>query len=126
MTEDDRCQSIFLNLLRLLHTESIPAYEFAPTYVREFFQTERCDKYADFRQQRRAYESFIGEENLRRIKEYVETPVDERRAAQARLHYGRYDERLLSSSLTWPNWLMYHSVYKLERALDRIELETKN
>jgi len=89
----------------------------ASAYIREFLQTERCDKFSDLGQQRDAYKKFVGQEALTRIAEYKETLVDERKAAQAVMHYFTFDASVLAKSLTWPNWMLYHTVYRVERNL---------
>jgi len=105
MSEGERCQFIFLNLLRLRkHIDLAPA-----AYIREFFQTERCDGASDLRHQRDAYRRFLGPESSARIAKYDETRVDERRAAHAVMHYSTFDASLLAKSLTWPNWIMYYT-----------------
>jgi hypothetical protein len=81
-----KCQSIYLNLLQCRHEKDIPASAF----IREFFETSRCDSVVDFKIFREEYSVRLNKgdnERLQRILEFKDTEVDEKIATQACMHY---------------------------------------
>eukprot|EP01038_Epipyxis_sp_PR26KG_P017357 gene17357-23972_t len=105
--ENFKCQSIYQNLLE---AKGIPA----SAYIREFFQTDRCDGEADFTKLRDAYKTSLNDTKkpdplrLTRVLNFEETEIDEKIAAQACLHYANWHNKQLVSALNWPNWFYYH------------------
>jgi hypothetical protein len=78
-------------------------------YIREFYgQTARC---LGLSNACKAYESYLGKDVLRNILNFKESEVDERKGAQAVLHYGYSNHKSLVSSLNWSNWLYFHTLH---------------
>lgn len=115
--EKDKCQYIFMNLLRNKHVE-------AQFYLREWDQTCRCDKYADLSDVRSSFERAVGSESMTRIREFSPTEVDELKAAQAVLHYSDWCDKRLYRSLNWKNKAYFQIVHHSTRVLDFIGIGT--
>lgn len=105
----DKCQSIFLNLIRIIDSDS--NQKSSSYYIREFFQTARCDTFSDFSKDREAYKKHIGNAALENILNYKETDEDKRKGAQAVLHCRYWNRSSLISSLDFKNWLYYHTIH---------------
>lgn len=109
-----KCDSIFANLLRNPGKKDI----LASAYIREFFETCRCDGVHDLSAQREEYRSKVDADEkgrLARILLFKETDMDEKVAAQAALHYDEWHETALVKALTWPSWIKYHTIVRAER-----------
>jgi len=114
--EKKKCQSIFQNLLECHQAKDIPA----SAYIREFFETSRCDAEFDFKPFREEYKNRINKgdhERLQRVLDFAETVVDEKIAAQACMHYAKWHNKQLVSALNWQNWFVYHTIDRAERTL---------
>lgn len=137
---EKKCQSIFLNLLTTGSEKFTDAD--APAYIREFFQTARCDDVFDFSEERKSLQESINskkapgtapdtaldtdldtdpdkppEKALLRILYYKEVEGDQRRANQAVIHYKTWHERRLLKALDWEHSGLYHFKYRWERTL---------
>ena len=92
-------------------------------YVREFFETSRCDDsdIVDFKPFREKYSTRLNNSDpnhrLQRVLQYEETEVDEKIAAQACMHYAKWHNKQLVSALNWQNWFFYHTLDRAERTL---------
>lgn len=114
--EKKKCQSIYQNLLECRQAEDIPA----SAYIREFFETSRCDTEFDFKPFRGEYSTRINKgdpERLQRVLNFAETVVDEKIAAQACMHYAKWHNNQLVSALNWQNWFAYHTFDRAERTM---------
>ena len=105
----DKCQNIYMNLLEcnFLRGNITPSQ-----YVREFWETERCDEFKDFSAHRKEYSDYLNKNDpkrMGRILNYSETDLDEGITAQALFHYNKWHRDKLVSSLSMRNWL-YSSV----------------
>ncbi len=110
------CNFIFVNLLNLLHfhgQQEIPSSAF----IREFFETARCDRIFDMSPHRAEYERKLTAERLDRIMAFKTTDEDESVAAQATMHYHSWHESRLLKAISWPSWIYYHTVTRAERTL---------
>eukprot|EP00955_Chlamydomonas_euryale_P116883 366444-Chlamydomonas_euryale.AAC.4 len=112
MTEQEKCQSIFRNLLV---ARGQVQNQSSCAYVRELTCTERCDKFFDMSHIHKSYAELVGTPAMERIRDYKETEEDERRAEQAVIHDSVWTTQNLESALTWRNWLWYQSVDRVER-----------
>lgn len=106
-----RCQDVYMALLAF-HEHLNSA-----SYIRVLQHTSKCDIFYDFSDIRETYANALGEECMQRLIAYKETNADLRVALQAIDYYRFRTEINLKSALTWPNWLWYHSVHKVERAI---------
>ena len=115
-----KCRSIFYNLVEC-HSSQHSKDIMASAFIREFFETARCDDITDFSKLRADYSTFISDgvnnERLSRILSYQETKKDEKRAAQACLHYHKWHQANLLRSLDLRDWMYYHTVERVERGL---------
>jgi hypothetical protein len=119
----EKCQSIFWNLIRVIESGSSQhSVQNSTLYIREFFQTARCDPYSDLSKDREAYEKHLGKEALVNILNYKETEEDERKGAQAVLHYGYWNHKRLISSLNCGNWLYYHTFHQPTRLAEFVAI----
>lgn len=110
------CQSIYQTLLECRQGRDIPSTAF----IREFFETSRCDAEVDFSPFREEYVVRLNKDDdkrLQRILNFKETSVDEMVATQACIHYATWHHKQLVSALSWPNWFAYHTVDRVERTL---------
>ena len=101
-----KCNSIYRTLLRHNKGGTIPA----TTYIREFFETARCDHVSNFAPQREEYTKMIGNADvgsLARIMAYDGTAKDEEIAIQAVVHYAHWHKQHLVASLSWRSYLDY-------------------
>ena len=112
MTESEKCQSIFRNLLV---AKGLAQNQCSCTYIRELTFTKRCDEFYNFSNVRKSYAELVGTPAMDRITAFKETEEDERRAELAVTHYSIWTTQHLESALTWPNWLWYQSVDRIER-----------
>lgn len=110
-TNADTCQSIYRTLLTCGGNT---------TYVRELFETVQCDEYANFARVREDHANRIGRERLNRVLAFEETAQDEKIVAQSCLHYADIHRAHMVKALTWPNWIMYHTVDRAESVMRRI------
>jgi hypothetical protein len=111
-----KCQSIYQNLFECRQEKDIPA----SAYIRELFETSRCDSDVDFKPFREEYSVRLNKgdaKRLLRVLEFEETEVDEKIAAQACMHYVKWHNEQLVSALSWPNWFVYHTFDRAERTL---------
>ena len=111
-----KCDSIFANLLRNHGNKDL----LASAYIREFFETCRCDDVHDLSAHREEYRSKLDADEkgrLARILLFKETDMDEKVAAQAALHYDEWHETALVKALTWPSWIKYHTIVRAEAAI---------
>ena len=116
-----KCNSIYLNLLQIRGDREIPA----PAYVREFFETSRCDSVRDFSKQRESLRTKMDAFSpgaTKRILEGDETERDEKAAAQAILHYHGWHEECLAAALTGQSWVSYHAWHRAEQTMAAIGL----
>lgn len=117
--QQKKCNSIFANLLRNHGSKDL----LASAYIREFFETFRCDDVHDMSMHREEYRGKVDADEkgrLARILSFKKTDMDEKVAAQAALHYNEWHETALVKALTWPSWLKYHTIVRAERAAARV------
>jgi hypothetical protein len=114
--ERARCESIYYNLLEC-HRRSGDQNVLATAYLREFWETRRCDSFHDFAPLRNDIENRLGSGVLQRIITCDETDKDLLLATQSCFHYHRWHEKHLVSALTWSDWLKYQTIDRGERTL---------
>ena len=117
-TNKEQCHSIYWNLLEVIERRS--DNDVAPFYLREFYQTNRCDQIGkDFSSMRSDLESYLTEagdaQTTSRILRFEETETDKAKATQAIMHYSYWHRRQLLSGLSWRHWGYYWTWYKAER-----------
>ena len=98
-----KCQTIYHNLLTSLTIKEVTP----PIYLREWWQTERCDQFSNLSDVRRDVKEDVTPSSLERILAFQETIEDEARAAQTMTHYREWHRQRLWGSLTWSNKLYY-------------------
>lgn len=111
---EQECNTTFINLLTIRGDVNIPA----TAYVREFFETARCDDVSDMAPLRADLSEKIEKYSpgaMQRIETCVPTDHDETAAAQAVIHYHIWQEEKLTAALTGQSWLSYHALQRVER-----------
>jgi len=108
-----KCNLLFLNLLHLYGRKNIPDSAF----IREFFETAKCDHVFDMSSHRFEYAKKLGEERLKRVLAFEPTVRDERVAQQAVIHYRSWHQARLLKALEWKSWIYFCTVTQVERAL---------
>ena len=114
--QKEECQTLFLNLL--LCRKRVPDMP-SPLWIREFFETEECDEFHDFRVRRNDIRNKIENYDngtLNRILHFKENARDEMIGDQILAHYNTQSETSLSGALNTNNWLYYHTVENVEYA----------
>lgn len=111
-TELDRlkCNSIYTTLLSMHRNKSVLGVP-ASTYIREFWDTERCDRVSNLTPQREQLRTRINHsdpDRLARMLTFNETKQDEDIAMQAVYHYSSQHTHCLQNSLTFSSVLWYH------------------
>ena len=104
------CNALFVMLLHIHGQRDIPSSAF----IREFFETARCDPVFNMAPHRAEYEKKLTADRLARIMAFKATDQDESVAAQATMHYYTWHESRLLKAISWPAWL-YHQT--LSRAM---------
>jgi hypothetical protein len=102
--EQKKCESIYYNLLEC-HRKRGDQQILATFYIREFWETQKCDQVHDFSPLRNDLEKYLGKERLTRILGRREAEDDLVDAAQACFHYHRWHEKNLVAALSWPDWI---------------------
>ena len=115
-TPVEKCQNIYWNLLQLHSSDGVTA----PAYVREFWQTSRCDNCADFSTHRHDMQKILGEDTVNRILEYQSNEKDDEKATQAVVHYFYWHQKLLVDALDWKGKMYYYTFSQAERTLAAI------
>ena len=101
--EKKKCQTIYWNLLMLLDDERDEVS--SPHYLREFFQTARCETVPgekmtkDLRDTREQIEKHVTPEVWKDIENYNEDIRGTNRALQTMIHYRTWHHQLLFSAL---------------------------
>jgi hypothetical protein len=100
---------------------------FGPFYLREFYQTQRCDSIAtDFSILRNRMESYLcdlgDKDTSKRILDFEATKEDQEKATQAVIHYSYWHRHTLRSALSWPQWFYYWTWFKADRMLSFVGL----
>jgi hypothetical protein len=108
-----KCNTIFVNLLRFHGQEDT----LSTAFIREFFETVRCDQVFDMSAHRDEYARKLTKPRLERIMAFKSTDEDEAVAAQATMHYHTWHEKQLLAAITWPSLAYYHTVTRAERTL---------
>jgi hypothetical protein len=111
-----KCHSIFQNLVHCQSAKDIVA----SAYIREFFETERCDDVVDFSARRNELSMKLNRDDpkrLERVRSFKDTQDDEKVCAQVCIHYHRWHNKQLVAALSWPDWIAYHTVERGERTL---------
>ena len=117
-----KCNSIFTNLLRCHGNSKVSS----SAYIREFFETVRCDDVFDMKTCRNEYIAKINKDDgqrLDRILGFAElSEKDEKVASSAISHSRSWHEEQLVSALSWSSWVKHFAVNKAERTLRRFAL----
>ena len=108
-----KCNTIFVNLLRFHGQQDT----LSTAFIREFFETVRCDRVFDMSIHRDEYAQKLTKPRLDRILAFKATDEDEAVAAQATMHYHTWHENRLLAAISWPSLLYYHTVTRAERTL---------
>lgn len=116
----DKCQSIYRNLLKARGLSDVSS-----AYVRELQETARCDGLGqDMSEVRAAYRTFMGEKAFSNVMMYKEDALDDKKAAQAVMHYQDWTDRQLVAGLSWPNKAWFYTFLKGEQTLAAAGLVT--
>ena len=100
---NEKCQSIILNLLEMNETRSIPA----SSYVRLWQQITR-ENLKETNKRIKDYKGFLTDKVYDRITNSKAKPEDNIDAIDAVAHYKRDDRRILISNLDLKSWFKYH------------------
>ena len=111
--DQSKCNRIFVNLLRFHGQEDT----LSTAFIREFFETVRCDQVFDMSAHRDEYARKLTKPRLDRILAFKSTNEDELAAAQATMHYHTWHEKRLLAAISWPSRVYYHTVGRAERML---------
>jgi len=117
--ETAKCRRLFSTLV---HCQSALAAKDIPSsaYIREFFETEQCDKIQDFAPFRKQLSRIINNDDpqrLSRVLAFTEDNIDEKVCAQACIHYNKWHKWQLVNSLSWQDWFVYHTIDRSQRIL---------
>ena len=110
--------------VRLFFLIFITVQKASPRYAfsfvdQDFFETEECDEFHDFRVRRNDIRNKIENYDngtLNRILHFKENARDEMIGDQILAHYNTQSETSLSGALNTNNWLYYHTVENVEYA----------
>lgn len=91
----DDCKRLFLTLRSLVNAKEVPP----AFYIREFLLTEACDSVFDLKAERQELAAFVGSNSLGKIQRYDEGVFDQRRAAQAVLHFRSQHDACLKEAV---------------------------
>jgi hypothetical protein len=118
-TDKKKCSMIYWNLIELTKSKS---EETAPYFLREFYQTKRCDNFYDFSANRKDFEDYLGNKTVENVLNFDEEkdPKDVKKVAQAVFHYNAWSRKTLLKALPWSTWTYYHTVYMAERTFAAI------
>lgn len=122
-----QCRSIYWDLLDMVEKPSKEQINFGPFYLRELYQTQRCDTIVkDFSILRNRMESYLSDlgdkETSKRILDFEANEEDKEKATQAVIHYSYWHRRQLRATLSWPQWFYYWTWFKAERMLSFVGL----
>jgi hypothetical protein len=92
----NQCQCIYMNLITTDDKVS------PLLYIRELFETKMCNT---LETQRYEYISFIGEDSLKRILDFEQTPIDVEKAKQAVFHFKSTHYHQIKNELTSLNFI---------------------
>ena len=112
------CQLIYQTLLNCLNNNQISS----TTYIRELHETSNCDQFSDFKRLRQSLVNKINcndTNKYERVLNFNETKIDQKVCDRVYLHYNNYHKSKLIKSLSYPNWLYYHTIERVERTLER-------
>lgn len=104
-----KCQLVFFNLLMLWAKTETGAADGA-RFVRELFQTVRCDEFHNMRYVREAYAERMDLEELRQV--VVDDEKESRSATCVFDHYGEWTRRELVKSLSLSNKAKYYAFHR--------------
>lgn len=108
----EKCNTIYMNLLHFHHMQ--PEI-LSSAYIREFFETARCDLVFDMSAHRAEYERKLTKERLDRILAFKSTDEDESVAAQATMHYHSWHHTRLLKAISLDSWFYYHVTTRIEK-----------
>ena len=112
------CQLMYQTLLSCLNNKQITS----TTYIRELEDTSNCDQFSDFKALRKSLvnnTNYNDTNTYERVINFNETKNDQKVCDQVYLHYNNYHKPKLIKSLSYPNWLHYHTIERVERTLER-------
>lgn len=100
--------------------ENCPEPAITQNYVREMYQTIRCDHLHDMTEMRKAFEKHLEDEPgdkgaMERIRLYEATDCDEDRALQTLSHYWTWHRSVYRNALPYYLQVYYYSWYKAEK-----------
>ena len=108
------CYKIYWNLHEMMQNKDIPASFF----IRELFQTVRCDNVKDFKELRSRYHSFIDEQKADSFNKIMTLQGDantEEAAVQTFLHYQTWTAEELFKAFPFNYKLYYHTWHRSEK-----------
>ena len=109
-----KCNSVFSTLLLMHHHTHFNSAAF----IREFFETARCDDVLDMSEARKEYATAIGSDQLTKIKNYE--PVDLKKLDQVILKLGGTHRRRLLNGLPWFSQAYHRIIAPVEHILYKI------
>ena len=111
MNENLKCQSIYWNLLVMLEKDKSFWHS---VFIRELWQTKKCDEIYNLEQLRNNYINHMSKETHERVIQFKSTPTDELKATQSVFHYRMWTKKKLIKGLTWTNWLSFYTWHKVQ------------
>lgn len=118
LPRNEYCQIVYKTLLRCLVDD--PKSPYPGMYVRELQETVECDKFHDLREYRKSLDELINiddKERLDRVLKFKDTPEDGKVLERAMRSCGKRNQEELLKALSWPNYLYFQTVRKVDRYL---------
>jgi hypothetical protein len=113
------CNSIYWNLIELLEPKNNTIT--SSSFIRELWQTARCDSIAkDLSQHRKTIEESLGKDVVQRVLAYDETTKDQTKTNDVMYHYNYFTRKLLVEGLTPSSKLYYYTLHQPERFVGSI------
>jgi hypothetical protein len=106
-----KCQNLFFNTLMLVAKTDVRTLD-ETIFVRELFQTVRCDSFHDLKHVRENYADHIGLDELRRIVTKKQTESDREATADAFAHYGEWTRHEMVKALSLTNKTKYYLFHR--------------
>ena len=104
----NRCRKLYLTLLTALNEKM--SGQIATMYLREWKETARCDHVVDLSKHRARIVKHLGDETImNEIESFTSAKWVETRALQTMIHYREWHRETLKQSLSWSDWIWYHT-----------------
>ena len=110
---DIKCENVYYDLLMLLRRKN-----YGSIFIRELMETKHCDDVFPMEELRSQVISRINNQgtpqSFDKIVNFNESSRDERIVTQTVIHYKPLIESKLLDTLSYPLWLKYHTLTRIE------------